>query len=88
MYINTILESPQILPPSGRVSRVCFKPYESSLLEIVNPRRLSKPAFTTNTLELVKGNLKSGLGRILAAIKHLHSLGLAHNKVNPANFML
>lgn len=32
--------------------------------------------------------MKSGLEGILAAIKHLHSLGTVHNDINPANIML
>lgn len=32
--------------------------------------------------------MKSALEGILAAIKHLHSLGLVHNDINPANIML
>jgi serine/threonine protein kinase len=38
--------------------------------------------------ELVRENMRSGLEGILAAIKHLHSLGLVHNDINPANIML
>jgi serine/threonine protein kinase len=36
----------------------------------------------------VKEDLKSSLEGILAAIKHLHRLGLVHNDINPANIML
>ncbi|KAJ5374226.1 hypothetical protein N7517_006232 [Penicillium concentricum] len=72
----------------GRVSGLCFRQYTSTLLEAVNPQRLGKVAFLSSPRELVKANMKSGLEGILAAIKHLHSFGLVHNDINPANIML
>ncbi|KXG53609.1 uncharacterized protein PGRI_006590 [Penicillium griseofulvum] len=74
----------------GRVSGLCFKRYNSTLLEVVNPQRLGKVAFLSSARELVKvkADIESGLEGILAAIKHLHSLGLVHNDINPANIML
>lgn len=72
----------------GRVSGLCFKRYTASLLETVNPQRLNKVAFRTSGREIVKGNMQCGLQGLLAGIKHLHSLGLVHNDVNPANIML
>ncbi|KAJ6109963.1 hypothetical protein N7486_002198 [Penicillium sp. IBT 16267x] len=72
----------------GRVSGLYFKQYTSTLLEAVNPQRLGKVAFLFSARELVKTDMKSGLEGILAAIKHLHSLGLVHNDINPANIML
>jgi serine/threonine protein kinase len=72
----------------GRVSGLCFKRYTSTLLETVNPQHLNKVAFVSNSRELVKEHMKHGLQGILAAIKHLHSLGIVHNDINPANIML
>ncbi|KAE8336552.1 hypothetical protein BDV24DRAFT_155058 [Aspergillus arachidicola] len=72
----------------GRVSGSCFKRYTSTLLEVVNPQRLGKVAFLSSARERVKENMKSRLEGILAAIKHLHSLGLVHNDINFANIML
>lgn len=72
----------------GRVSGLCFRRYMSTLLEAVNPQRLGKAAFLSSARELVKANMKSDLEGILAAIKHLHSFGLVHNDINPANIML
>jgi serine/threonine protein kinase len=71
----------------GRISGLCFKQYASTLLEAVNPQRLGKVAFLLSARELVREDMISGLGGILAAIKHLHSLGLVHNDINPANIM-
>jgi serine/threonine protein kinase len=72
----------------GRVSGLCFKRYPSTLLEAVNPRRLGKAAFLSSARDLVRENMKTSLDGILAAIKHLHSLGIVHNDINPANIML
>ncbi|KAE8152810.1 kinase-like protein [Aspergillus avenaceus] len=72
----------------GRVSGLCFKRYTSTLLEAVNPLHLNKAAFLSSGRELVTESMKTGLQGLLAAIKHLHSLGLVHNDINPANIML
>ncbi|RDW63151.1 uncharacterized protein DSM5745_10262 [Aspergillus mulundensis] len=72
----------------GRVSGLCFKRYTSKLLEAVNLQGLGKVAFRSSARELVRENMISGLDGVLAAIKHLHSLGLAHNDINPANIMV
>lgn len=72
----------------GRISGLCFKRYTSTLLEAVNPRRLSKSAFVLSGRDTVKDNMKSSLKGILAAIRHLHWLGLVHNDINPANIMI
>jgi serine/threonine protein kinase len=72
----------------GRVSGLCFKRYTSTLLQAVNPQCLNKAAFLSSGRELVTGSIKSGLQGLLAAIKHLHLLGLVHNDINPANIML
>jgi serine/threonine protein kinase len=72
----------------GPVSGQCFRRYTSTLLEAVNPQRLGKVAFLSRARELVRANMKSGIEGILAAIKHLHSSGLVHNDINPANIML
>ena len=72
----------------GRVSGLCFKQYTSTLLEAVNPQRVGKVAFLSSARDLVEENMKCGLDGILAAIQHLHSLGIVHNDINPANIML
>lgn len=72
----------------GRVSGLCFKRYISTLLETVNPQYLSKRAFLSSTRELVRESMKSCLDRIWVAITHLHSLGIVHNDINPANIMV
>ena len=50
--------------------------------------RLVKTDSHPHPSELVTEGMKTGLQDLLAAIKHLHSLGLVHNDINPANIML
>lgn len=73
---------------NGRVAGLCFKRYKSTLLEAVNPQYLGKAAFRSSPRDLVRENLITGLDGILAGIGHLHSLGLVHNDINPANIMI
>lgn len=72
----------------GQVSGLCFKRYTITLLEAVNPQHLNKAAFLSSGRELVTQSMKSGLQGLFSAIKHLHSLGIVHNDINPANIML
>ncbi|KAI5856668.1 kinase-like domain-containing protein [Durotheca rogersii] len=71
----------------GRVSGLCFKRYTSTLLERVNPGHLNKSAFRSSRRPSIDKKLESSLAGILEGIRHLHSLGLAHNDINPANIM-
>lgn len=71
----------------GRISGLCFKRYTTTLLERVNPRGLSKKAFLSSGRELVNDKIKASLGGVMTGIKHLHSIGLVHNDLNPANIM-
>jgi serine/threonine protein kinase len=48
---------------------------------------MSKENFRSSGRELVDDNIKASLNGILAGIKHLHSLGLVHNDINPGNVM-
>lgn len=73
---------------NGRVSGLCFQRYTSTLLEAVNPQRLNKVAFLSSARELVGEKVKEGLEGIMSAIKHIHSIGLVHNDINPANIMI
>ncbi|KAL3493473.1 kinase-like protein [Aspergillus germanicus] len=73
---------------NGRVSGLCFKRYPSRLLEAVNPGYWNKVAFRASARDLVTEDMKRNLPGILAAIKHLHSLGLVHNDINPENIMI
>ncbi|KAE8357034.1 kinase-like protein [Aspergillus coremiiformis] len=71
----------------GLVSGLCFKRYVSTLLQKVNPQYLSKEHFRSSKREHVDAAARGSLDGILKGIKHLHSLGLVHNDINPANIM-
>ncbi|GFF60998.1 kinase-like protein [Aspergillus udagawae] len=71
----------------GRVSGLCFKRYNSTLLEKVNPQGLSKDRFRSSGREHVDEAIIASLDGIFQGIKHLHSLGLVHNDINPTNIM-
>lgn len=71
----------------GRISGLCFKKYTSTLLEKVNPGHLNKRMFRASGRELVNDSVKASLEGILEGIRHIHSLGLVHNDINPANIM-
>ncbi|KAL4791037.1 kinase-like protein [Aspergillus venezuelensis] len=69
----------------GRVSALCFKRYKTTLHLKVNPGHLNKNMFRER--RVVDDTVKASLNGILAGIKHLHSLGLVHNDINPSNIM-
>lgn len=72
----------------GRVSGICFKRYQATIFEKFNPHYLNKRDFISSGRPLVHDSLVSGLDGILQAIHHLHSLGIVHNDINPANVMV
>lgn len=72
---------------NGYVYALCFSRYTATLLEAVNPQRLNKRQFISSGRPLVHRNMESKLDRLLEGIRHLHSLNLVHNDINPANVM-
>ncbi|EGR49374.1 uncharacterized protein TRIREDRAFT_106487 [Trichoderma reesei QM6a] len=72
----------------GKVMGICFKKYQRTLLETVNPGRLSKRHFMESGRPLVRNHMKGWLESLRSAVIHLHSLGLVHNDITPANIML
>ncbi|KAH6621615.1 kinase-like domain-containing protein [Chaetomium sp. MPI-SDFR-AT-0129] len=76
------------LETRGRVSSICFKKYVTTLAGKVNPLHLNKSAFLLSGRPLVEDAMKAQLDGILSGIQHLHSLGLVHNEITPANIML
>ncbi|PYI01510.1 hypothetical protein BO78DRAFT_411418 [Aspergillus sclerotiicarbonarius CBS 121057] len=75
----------------GRVSGLCFKRYTTTLLDRFNPRHLNKEGFRLRRREFVSDEdgdrMKGIVDGIRDGITHLHSLGLVHNDINPANVM-
>jgi serine/threonine protein kinase len=76
------------LDVEGRVSELVFEKYETTLLEKVNPRRLSKRQFIVSGRLLVQDYMKHWLKSLQQALEHLHCLGFVHNDITPANIML
>ncbi|KAK2055767.1 serine/threonine-protein kinase [Colletotrichum caudatum] len=70
----------------GRIMGICFQRYEKTLIEAFNPQSLMKRRFMTTRQDL--GNYSQQLDAIEAGIRHLHSLGLVHNDLNPSNIMI
>ena len=70
----------------GIITGICFAKYDNTLMELVNPG-----SFTKTKPSAVRQNTRDcryvfgGLGK---AIRHLYSLGLVHNDINPGNIML
>lgn len=73
----------------GRVSGLCFQRYRTTLLEEYMPQSLNKGNFPSTRHGVVNVNrARAYLEDILKGIRHLHSLSLVHNDVNPVNIML
>lgn len=72
---------------NGRVTGLCFKRYKATMYQRVNLDYLNKDDFRSSARLQVNDAVRNGLVGILDAIKHLHSLGLVHNDLNPSNIM-
>jgi serine/threonine protein kinase len=72
---------------NGHVTGLCFKRYKATMYQRVNPDYLNKDDFRSSARLQVNDAVRNGLVGILDAIKHLHSLGLVHNDLNPSNIM-
>ncbi|KAI0805766.1 kinase-like domain-containing protein [Xylaria sp. FL0064] len=72
----------------GRATALCFKKYKATLMELVNPQHLDKRQFMLGGRPSVSDDIRSGLVALQGALNHLHSLGFAHNDVNPMNVMM
>lgn len=71
---------------SGRITGLCFVQYSHTLMEEVNPGALMKRRLRS-TRQPTK-DYSGFLTGIESGIRHLHSLGLAHNDINPSNIMV
>ncbi|GAB7350249.1 hypothetical protein MBLNU459_g0899t1 [Dothideomycetes sp. NU459] len=72
---------------SSRVSAICLVRYKQSMMERFNPGSLNKRAFARAN-RLTPENYKHLIDGIRMELQHLHSLGLVHNDLNPANVMI
>ncbi len=76
------------LVENGRVKGLLFDKYHCTLLEKVNPQRLSKVHFVETDRHLVDGLMRGWMQQLRSAVRHLHTLGYVHNDITPANIML
>lgn len=72
----------------GRATGLLFKQYKPTLLERVNPQRLSKRDFIASGRPLVMDCMRDWVKSVRTALNHLHSYGFVHNDITPANIML
>jgi serine/threonine protein kinase len=82
-----------ILPPisvvqvaNGMITGLCLQKYPRALLKEINPDSLNK-RHLRNTRQVGK-DYTAILADIESGIRHLHSLGLVHNNINPGNIMI
>lgn len=69
----------------GRITGICFTKYDSTLMKMVNPgSHMKRKSRSIRVAE----NYDSVLEGVERGIKHLHSLGIVHNDLNPSNIML
>lgn len=72
----------------GRITGLCFTRYQHTLMQEVNPRSLSKrKSRSTRRATGDYGYMPAGIDGVESGIKHIHSLRLVHNDINPKNIM-
>ncbi|KAJ5721507.1 uncharacterized protein N7483_009441 [Penicillium malachiteum] len=70
----------------GRITGLCFAKYRYMLMQEVNPENLMKRQ-SRRSRQSVK-DYSDVIAGIKSSLRHLHSLGLVHNEINPRNIML
>lgn len=70
----------------SRITGLCFVKHQRTLMQEVNPSGLMKRQ--SRAARQTTKDYSCALAGIESGIRHLHSLGLAHNDINPANIML
>ena len=69
----------------NRIHGICLVRYSLTLMELVNPEGRMKRDMINSGNRLPDCDLM--IHDIEAGIRHLHSLGLVHNDINPSNIM-
>ncbi|EPS31263.1 hypothetical protein PDE_06218 [Penicillium oxalicum 114-2] len=85
LIADSVLIEAEIVP-DGRITGLCFVKYPYTLTQEVSPgsltkRKLRRARQATKDYSRILPGIEDG-------IKHLHSLGLVHNDINPSNIML
>ncbi|CAG8024690.1 unnamed protein product [Penicillium salamii] len=71
----------------GEIRGVYFTYYAQTLMDRVNPTRLSKYEFAYDNIEPDRAQVDRWVQGIQSGLNHLHSLGIVHNDINPNNIM-
>lgn len=69
----------------GLITGICYDKYHESLMQRVNPDSHGKGRLHLNKTKPLNVNLM--LESVRNGLAHLHSLGFAHNNINPSNIM-
>ncbi|KFH43505.1 hypothetical protein ACRE_057380 [Hapsidospora chrysogenum ATCC 11550] len=74
----------------GRITGLCFAGYPHTLMQEVNPqnhmKRKARSEFRDRNTD--RKDYRIALAGVERGLKHLHSLGLVHNDINPRKIML
>ena len=70
---------------NGRITGLCFARYKQTLMERANRRNHMKRSYTGSGW--ASNDCNRYMDDIERGVRHLHSLGLVHNDINPANIM-
>ena len=75
---------------AGRITGLCFAAYPHTLMQEVNPqnhmKRKARSEFQDRNED--RKDYRIALAGVERGLKHLHSLGLVHNDINPRKIML
>lgn len=71
----------------GQITGLCFTKYSQTLMEKVNGAKYNKQSFALKMAGNIPHEANRWLDDIGCGIRHLHSLGLIHNDINPSNIM-
>ena len=69
-----------------RITGICYDKYHESLMQRVNPGSHCKRRLHLNEKKPLL-NVSLMLESVRKGLEHLHSLGFAHNNINPSNIM-
>ncbi|CAG8020086.1 unnamed protein product [Penicillium olsonii] len=72
---------------TGAIEAIYLTTYDQTLAQKVNPSHLAKGEFVYEKLETEKSTVDEWFRGIESGLRHLHTLGIVHNDINPNNIM-
>lgn len=72
----------------GRITGIYFTRYTETLMQRVNPGKLGKRPFASQVRRGMSDEVQRWMDGVESEMRHLHSLGILHNDINPSNIML